>query len=253
MVENQDGTLTLNITRGACSVDAEEHRKTLERVSVINLSASVECVPDRLSWGFCNLKEIRVHPENEHFIVEDGVLFSKDKKKIIRYFRHDGGDTYRIEDCVEEIAEGCFAEVPGLRRIDIGKGVKKIGYRGLSSDGSIFLEKVYIPPTVTELCGEIFDSGGADSGMYYPVSIVGGAAGSVIEEYCYERGIDFIVVSEDAVEDFYATSVDDLKERLKKQIENEKEFFVDEHEKGYQAKFCDGVLEVFVPDDVIAT
>ena len=55
-------------------------------------------------------------------------------------------------------------------------------------------------------------------------------------------------MSEDAVEDFYATSVDDLKERLKKQIENEKAFFVDDPENGYQAKFCDGVLEVFGPN-----
>lgn len=245
LVENQDGTLTLDIPEGVRSVDVEEPWNTLERISAINLPASMECVPGGLSWRFRNLKEIRVHPENEHFIVEDGVLFSKDKKKIIRYFCHDGGDTYRIEDCVEEIAEGGFAGVPGLKRVDIGKNVRKIGYRGLSSDGSIFLEKIYIPPTVTEFNGEIFDSGGADSGMYYPVEIVGGAPGSAIEEYCNKRGIDFIVVDDDEVDDFYATSVEELRQRMKKQIEDEKAFFVNDPENGYQAKFCDGVLEVF--------
>lgn len=251
LIQNQDGTLTLIIPEGICSIEDVFYRvdelpwKTFEKISVINIPASMEFLSDRLNSLFSNLREVRVHPDNPYFTIEDSVLFSKDKKKIIRYFRHDGGDTYRIEDCVEEIAEGCFAGYPGLKRIDIGKNVRKIGYRGLSSDGSIFLEKIYIPPTVTELNGEIFDSGGDDGGMYYPVEIVGGAAGSVIEEYCNERGIDFIVVSEDAVDDFYATSVDDLRERLKKQIEYEKAFFVDDPENGYQAKFCDGVLEFF--------
>ena len=273
LIQNEDGTLTLHIPEGVrstrelfsvigqangaldldipeelCSAFGERPWKIYENTSIIYFPASMECITECLDWRFSKLKTIHIHPENNTFTLENGVLFSKNKKKIIRYLGEDKCDTYRIEDCVEEIAEGCFAGAKDLKHIYIGKNVRKIGSCGLRRDGCDLLEKIYIPPTVTELNGEIFDSGGADGGMYYPVEIVGGAAGSVIEEYCNERGIDFIVVSEDAVDDFYATSVDDLRERLKKQIEYEKAFFVDDPENGYQAKFCDGVLEVFGPN-----
>lgn len=277
LIQNEDGTLTLIIPEGVrstealfprddneerglsllvpeelCSLADETLWKIYKKVSVIRFPASMEYMSDTLNWHFPSLKEICVHPENTYFTVEDSVLFSKDKKKIIKCFEKEGRDTYRIEDCVEEIAEGCFARVRGLVRIDIGKNVREIGNCGLWGDGYALLEKIYIPPTVTELVDEIFDAGGDDGGVYYPVRIVGGVRGSVIEEYCNERSIDFIAVNDDEIEDFYATSVDELRQRMIKQIADEKEFFVDDLENGYQAKFCDGVLEVFVPDEVSA-
>lgn len=243
--EQANGELALDVLEELCSALGEYPWKIRENISVIYFPASMECVTEQLNWRIPQLKAIHIHPDNNSFASKDGVLFSKDKKKIIKYFDREGRHTYRIDDCVEEIAGGCFARARNLKRIDIGKNVRKIGNCGLSSDGSVFLEKIYIPPTVTELNGEIFDSGGADSGMYYPVEIVGGAPGSAIEEYCNKRGIDFIVVDDDEVDDFYATSVEELRQRMKKQIEDEKAFFVDDPENGYQAKFCDGFLEVF--------
>lgn len=249
LTENPDGTftLTLNIAGDSCSVTEADWR-TFEKVSVISLSAAAERVPDIRSRVFPNLKEIRVHPENQHFTVEDGVLFSKDKKTIIGYFRQGVGDAYRIGDGVEEIARGCFAGCPGLARIDIGRNVRKIGHCGLCNDGGDFLEKIYIPPTVTELNGEIFDRGADDGGIYYPVCMVGGARDSAIEEYCNQRAIDFVAVTEDEIEDFYTASVEELRQRIREQAEEEKTFFADEPPKGYQAKFSKGVLTFSVSD-----
>jgi len=150
---------------------------------------------------------------------------------------------------VEELADGCFADAKGLVRIDIGKGVRKIGNRSLSSDSCGFLEKIiYIPPTVTELVGEIFDCGGDDGGMYYPVGFVGGTPGSVIEEYCNERGIPFLAVNGEEVEAFYAADIPALYQRLEMQIEKEQEFLTDDPQNGYRASFSNGVLTVSTPN-----
>ena len=165
----------------------------------------------------------------------------------------EGRNTYTIPECVEEIEDNCFAEARDIIRINIGKNVRKIGDRGLQSDGHFAMKKIYIPATVTELEGEIFDTGGDDGGIYYPINVVGGERDSVIEEYCNKRGIAFVEVREDGIEEFYAASEDELRKRAKEQMENETEFFVDESDRGYQMKYADGTLEVFVPDGLTMT
>ena len=253
LIPNSDGTLTLDIPEGVRDMSDVGHWDFYDKVTVIKFPASMEDIGDHLTWIFRNLTEIHIHPDNPRFTSEDGVFFSKDKKKIILCLDKEGRSTYTVPDYVVEIADGCFAEARDITRINIGKNVRKIGHRGLQSDMSFAMKKIYIPATVTELEGEIFDAGCDSAGMYYPISVVGGERGSVIEEYCNKRGIAFVEVHEDEIEEFYAASVDELRKRAKEQMENEAEFFVDESDKGYQMKYADGTLELFVPDDVTMT
>ena len=250
LIENEDGTLTLDIPEGVRDMSGIGNWDFYNKVTVIKFPASMEDIGDYLTWTFDNLKEVHIHPDNPHFASEDGVLFSKDKKKIVLCLDKEGRNTYTIPDCVVEIADGCFAEAKDITRINIGKNVRKIGNRGLQSDFHFALKKIYIPSNVTELVGEIFDAGGDDGGMYYLIEVVGGERGSVIEEYCNKRGITFVEVREDEIEEFYATSEEDLRKRAKEQMENETEFFVDESDKGYQIKYYDGTLELFVTGEV---
>jgi hypothetical protein len=233
LIPNGDGTLTLDIPEGARDMSGIGHWDFYDKVTVIKFPASMEDIGDYLTWTFRNLTEIHIHPDNPRFTSEDGVLFSKDKKRIVLCLDKEGRNTYTIPDCVEEIADDCFAAARDIIRINIGKNVRKIGHRGLQSDMHFALKKIYIPATVTELEGEIFDAGGDDGGIYYPIDVVGGERGSVIEEYCNKRGIAFVEVREDEIEDFYAASVEELRKRAKEQMENEAEFFVDESDRGY--------------------
>ena len=251
--KNEDGTLTLNIPEGVRNLSGIENWDFHDKVTVIKFPASMEVIDNHLYWTFRNLKKFHIHPENPYYTFENGVLFSKDKKKIIMYQDCENRNAYKIPDTVVEIEESCFAKARKLVRIDIGKNVRKIGNCGLQGDGHFEMKKIYMPSTVTELEGEIFDKGGDDGGPYYPIRIVGGKRGSVIEEYCNERGIEFVEVREDEIEEFYAASVDELRKRAKAQLENETEFLVDESDKGYQMKYADGTLEVFVPDSVTMT
>ncbi len=253
LTKNEDGTFTLDIPEGTRNMKTAESWGIYDKVSVINLPASMEDVDERLSMCFQSLKEIHIHKESQHLVIEDGILFSKDKKKIIKYPKNKEGEAYYIDDCVEEICGDCFKALDHLKSIYIGKGVKKIGNCALGNEMYLCLEKIYIPPTVTEFEGEIFDTGGDDAGTYYPIGIVGGVRGSAIETYCNERNITFVEFSQDKIDEFYAMSIDDLQALAKKQADDEKEFTVDEIENGYFAKYADGILEFFVPDGVTLT
>ena len=120
MISNGDGTLTLDIPEGVRDMSDIGHWDFYDKVTVINFPASMENFGDRLTWRFDNLKEIHVHPDHPRFTEEDGVWFSKDKKKIVLCLDKEGRNTYTIPECVEEIDADCFAEAKDIIRINIG-------------------------------------------------------------------------------------------------------------------------------------
>lgn len=126
-------------------------------------------------------------------------------------------------------------------------------YVGNFEDWYVFSEcsicqSIYIPETVKHIRGEIFRCYALDDGLCYNIEIVGGKHGSEIEYYCNERDIPFVEIQDSEIDEFCATSVEDLKERARRQNENKTECFIDEGI--WQAKFKDHTLEFFVPNNV---
>lgn len=184
-------------------------------------------------------------------ITIDGVIYSADKKVLIKYPENKADERFYIPDFVEEIGNSCFADVQYTKYIFIGKNVKKIGNCSLGHQFNSIIEQIYIPPTVTELVGEIFDRGVDDGGDYYPIEIVGGEKGSMIEKYCNQRGIPFVVFDSNEVETFYSLSADELKALAKRQAVEESEWLIQDSESGYQVHFSDGVLTFTALENVI--
>ena len=181
---------------------------------------------------------------NKSTVVIDGVVYSADKKVLIKYPNDKNETVFRIPDFVEEIAEECFMDVKPPKKVYMGNNVKKICNNAIGDQCTFCIRQIYIPPTVVELEGEIFDQGVADSGEYYPVDVVGGQKDSTIEFYCNERGIPFVYVAPDEVEKFYSMSTKELIDLAKSQAESINEFVIDEGEKGYQMTFANGTLTV---------
>ena len=121
-----------------------------------------------------NLKEIKVNKDNSKYIVEDGILFSKDGSKIYAYPTGKVEDTYKIPSNVKEIGNSAFYDCRSLKNIDIPSTVEKVGgnaFQGSSiitasinastSGNYIFLdakslEKVVIGENVTKLGVDAF-------------------------------------------------------------------------------------------------
>ena len=189
-------------------------------------------------------------------ITIDGVIYSEDKRVLIKYLEEKHEERFYVPDFVEEIGAGCFSDTNYTKHIFIGKNVKKIRERALGDQFKFVIKQIYIPGTVTELEGDIFDHGVDDGGDYYSIEIVGGESGSVIEGYCNERGIPFVVFDPSEVEVFYSLSVDELQDLARCQSQEESEWIIQASAQGYQMNFAAGILTL-VPfenkDHVIIT
>ena len=106
----------------------------------IRIPAGVELIGDPYNTVFTgflalstSLESIEVDPENQNYKSEEGILFSKDGKRLIVYPHNYGQSFYRIPDTVEKIEYGAFAGDQNLEEIEMGDNVKEIGYMAFLS------------------------------------------------------------------------------------------------------------------------
>jgi hypothetical protein len=95
--------------------------------------------------------------ENEKTIVIDGVIYSEDKKVLIKYPKDKKEEKFFIPNFVEELGNKCFSEVENKINIYIGSNVKKL-HNGAFENLKYAIAKIYVPATVKEIEGEIFES-----------------------------------------------------------------------------------------------
>lgn len=86
----------------------------------------MEIAPD--AFNRCtSLESINVTNYSNHFISEDGILFTKDKKTLVRYPEAKEGSEYAVPEYVTSIAESAFAYCTNLEHIWLRDSVKSIG------------------------------------------------------------------------------------------------------------------------------
>ena len=104
--------------------------------------------------GCTGLKSITVDKNNKNYISVDGVLFNKNKTKILGYPNAKGSSSYVIPSSVTEIGYYAFRDCTGLTSITIPKGVKEI--RDDAFFGCTGLKSVTIPSSVTKIGYDAF-------------------------------------------------------------------------------------------------
>ncbi len=100
--------------------------------------------------------EIKVVEENPEYSSQGGVLFNKDKRKLIRYPVGKSDAKYTIPDTVTKIEEGAFYGCKGLKSIIIPEGVTCIGESAFGNCENI--QSVTIPKSVTKINAPSFES-----------------------------------------------------------------------------------------------
>ena len=123
--------------------------KSVRSIGAYNASASIS--NDDTFSGCAALKDIFVDEANEHYDVEGGALFNKDKSCLIAYPAVSGG--YTIPNTVTEIWECAFSGT-ALTSVTIPEGVTSI------DDAAFYdctgLTSLTIPSTVTKIGGLAF-------------------------------------------------------------------------------------------------
>ncbi len=110
-------------------------------------------------FGECpELVSISVAEGNNCVKVVDGVLFSKDGKRLIQYPAGKEESTYTVPSGTEKIEPYAFSACMKLQNIIISEGVKSIGDCAFAGSK---MESVNIPDSVTELGLFLFAQGSA--------------------------------------------------------------------------------------------
>lgn len=120
-----------------------------------------------MAFSYCSsLKNITVDSENTAFSSdENGILYNKDKTKIIQYPTADTRTSYVISDSVTGIGFGAFAFCTNLESITIGKGITNIEAAAFS--GCANLKSITVPKSLTVIGSNVFPSCDNIRDIYY--------------------------------------------------------------------------------------
>ena len=120
--------------------------------------------------GCDSLIALTVNDNNEKLSTRDGVLFSKDKTKLLYYPVAKQGSLYEITDEIAEIADSAFWNVRDLRSIIIGESVKKIGKNAFNSS---LLEVKMLPKATPKVTDNISGLNQNTTRLFVPESAYG--------------------------------------------------------------------------------
>ena len=99
-----------------------------DNLESITISNSVTNIGDGLCYRCSNLKNIYVDKNNQYYSSENGILFNKDKSKLIKYPDGKINKQCIIPDNVTDIGEYAFAACSSLTSITIPNSVTIIGF-----------------------------------------------------------------------------------------------------------------------------
>lgn len=123
------GCVALNEIEIASSVTNLGARafKNCTALETVTIPAALLALGDNLFMGCTSLTEIIVVAGNTEYRSVDGVLFTNDMKKLIKYPEAKVGESYTIPAGVEEIADNAFNNAKNLTNITIPASLKTIG------------------------------------------------------------------------------------------------------------------------------
>ena len=104
--------------------------------------------------GITVISSNNVAADNEYFCSEDGILFSKDMTRLVRFPEGKEGSSYSIPETVTSIADNAFHKCTTLSSITVSANATSVG-SGAFSDCST-ITSISIPDNVTSIGAETF-------------------------------------------------------------------------------------------------
>ncbi len=137
-----------------CKIIAYQAFKGCNEMTTLNIPAGVEILSNPLYY--CKkIASITVDSANTNYCAVDGVLYSKDKTKLIQY---PGGKTdavFTIPASVTEIEEQSFNNVDYIQSVIIPQGMEEMC---MAFNGCSGLKSVVIPSSVNTIGSSAFSS-----------------------------------------------------------------------------------------------
>ncbi len=143
----------INIPEGVTSIGYRAF-DGCSRLSKIEIPSSVTRIGNYAFDGCSSLSEINVQEENKNYSSVNGVLFNKEKTRIIKYPEGKKETIYNIPEGVTSIGSSAFFKCSSLSEINIPEGVTSIG--DVAFEYCRSLSKIEIPSNVTSIGSSAF-------------------------------------------------------------------------------------------------
>ena len=114
----------------------------------MHLGKSVETIGENVFLNSDSLTSITVDEENPYFMVDDGVLYSKDKRELL-YCPKNFSGIYRVAEEVKRIGKSAFRNCNQLTEIVLPEGLEVIGDMALY--GCTQLKQISLPKSVSQI------------------------------------------------------------------------------------------------------
>lgn len=170
----------------------------------VTIPESVVAIDSFAFSGINSLKNFYVHENNPAYTSEDGIIYSKDKSKLLScpsgkegvldipeglteigdYSVYYAGNITEvtIPEGVSRIGEGAFGDCSSLTKVQLPESLKSIESFAFYNDNN--LTEIYIPQGVTEIGENVFSN--TESLIIY------GEEGSYAQEYAESQNIRFL-------------------------------------------------------------